>query len=90
MFCSRCGTQVEANYKYCPNCGASLNTTTTSSSPIETPQTPPNNTDSQVVKKKPMPFWLKLASLLAVLALIGVTAGILFTESWVDVVDHQL
>ncbi len=37
-----------------------------------------------------MPFWFKLLTSLAVLALIAVIAGILFTESWVDVVDHQL
>jgi len=44
----------------------------------------------QTVKKKPMPVWLKIIAFLAVLALIGVTAGILFTESLVDVVEHQL
>ena len=43
-----------------------------------------------IIKKKKMPIWFKLAIFLSVLALIGVTGGILFTESWVDVVDHQL
>lgn len=37
-----------------------------------------------------MPLWFKLVGLLAVLALIGVTGGILFTESLVDTVDNQL
>ena len=76
MFCSDCNTKVEDSYKFCPNCGAKLD----SLPPPEEPNTP-------IVKKKPMPFWFKLVALLAVLALIGVTAGILFTESWVDVVD---
>lgn len=79
MFCSDCNTKVEDSYKFCPNCGAKLD----SLPPPEEPNTP-------IVKKKPMPFWFKLVALLAVLALIGVTAGILFTESWVDVVDHHL
>lgn len=92
MFCSDCGAKVDAGYKYCPNCGTPLDSTTPLSSPPSgnTPQAPPSNAEPQVIKKKPMPFWFKLAALLAVLALIGVTAGILFTESWVDVVDHQL
>ncbi len=90
MFCSRCGAKIDANYKYCPNCGSQLDSASISSTPIDSAQESSARSDTQVVKKKPMPFWLKLASLLAVLALIGVTAGILFTESWVDVVDHQL
>ena len=80
MFCSHCSAKVEENYKFCPNCGAQLNLTTSS-------DTSPSSSN---VKKKPMPFWFKILALLAVLALVGVTAGILFTESWVDVVDHQL
>lgn len=40
--------------------------------------------------KKPMPFWFKIIAILAVIALIGVTAGILFTERLVDTVDNQL
>lgn len=77
MFCSRCGTQVNAQYKYCPSCGAPLSLHSSSDQP-------------KAVKKKAMPLWFKLLASLAVLALIAVTAGILFTESWVDVVDHQL
>jgi hypothetical protein len=83
MFCSHCGAQVETHYKFCPNCGATLDSDAIS--PTPSPSSP-----APVVKKKTMPFWFKLLALLAVLALIGVTAGILFTESWVDVVDHQL
>ena len=89
MFCSRCGTQIDPGYKFCPNCGAQLESTPPSAVPPEsTAETPQAN--SKEVKKKPMPFWFKLASFLAVLALIGVTAGILFTENLVDVVDNQL
>lgn len=81
MFCSQCGENADATYAYCPHCGAKLS--------------PDNsNADTQpkapLVKKKPMPFWFKLLTALAVLALIGVTAGILLTESWVDVIDKQL
>lgn len=45
---------------------------------------------SQAAVRKRMPFWFKLAAFIAFLALVGVTWGILFTESLVDVVDHQL
>lgn len=86
MFCSHCGTKLETQFKYCPNCGANLN----SSSIIPSPSNDASIPAAQGSKKKPMPFWFKLLAFLAVLALIGVTAGILFTESWVDVVDHQL
>lgn len=91
MFCSHCGTKIDHHYKYCPECGASLDSTPPASSPLEDSIPVSSSTsDTQIVKKKPMPFWFKLIALLAILALIGVTAGILFTESWVDVVDHQL
>lgn len=82
MFCSDCNTKLEDNYKFCPHCGAKLD-----SPPPLSPSEDPN---APIIKKKPMPFWFKLVALLAVLALIAVTAGILFTESWVDVVDHHL
>lgn len=81
MFCSHCGADVLPSYKYCPSCGITLDSPT-----VIPPEQPP----APLVKKKPMPMWFKIVALLAVLALIGVTAGILFTESWVDVVDHQL
>lgn len=80
MFCSHCGTKLESNYKFCPNCGTKLDSALSSET----------STATTTVKKKPMPIWFKFLALLAVLALVGVTAGILFTESWVDVVDHQL
>lgn len=87
FFCSHCGAKVASDYKYCPNCGFELNSSSVSSA-SDTTQTPSSATPT--MKKKPMPFWFKLIALLAILALIGVTAGILFTESWVDIVDHQL
>lgn len=91
MFCSHCGSRIDASYKFCPSCGAKLDSTSISPTPpTGTSQAPSASTESTIIKKKPMPFWFKLIALLAVLALIGVTAGILFTESWVDVVDHQL
>lgn len=87
MFCSHCGTKLGTNYRFCPNCGAKLNSQTIVPTPSEST---PSDPSAPIMTKKPMPFWFKLVALLAVLALIGVTAGILFTESWVDVVDHQL
>jgi Domain of unknown function (DUF4864)/zinc-ribbon domain len=90
MFCSHCGAKVEAGFQYCPVCGAKLDSQSISSRPRSDSRLPQSPSPESSVKKKPMPFWLKLLLLLAVLALIGVTAGILFTESWVDVVDHQL
>lgn len=41
-------------------------------------------------QKKVMPLWFKVVSGLALLALVCVTAGIIFTESWADVVTYQL
>lgn len=87
MFCSHCGAKIEAHHKFCPNCGTTIDSTSTDSiRPSNTNPSPAN----QTIKKKPMPVWFKLLALLAVLSLFAVTAGILFTESWVDVVDHQL
>jgi TolA-binding protein len=88
MFCPHCGAKVTSDYKYCPNCGAKLDSSSVSPTRPDMAQT--SSSAAPTMKKKPMPFWFKLIALLAVLALIGVTAGILFTESWVDVVDHQL
>lgn len=76
MLCSKCGATVGEGYKFCPSCGATLTATA---------PTPPTET-----RKKPMPLWFKILAGLAVVALIGVTAGILFTEKLVDVVDHQI
>ena len=81
MFCSRCGAEVLPSYRFCPSCGTKLDAATL---------VPPEPTSPEFVKKKPMPIWFKILAFLAVLALIGVTAGILFTESLVDVVDNQL
>jgi hypothetical protein len=79
MLCPHCGAKVEESYKYCPTCGANFENARTSLAE-----------NSQLVQKKPMPLWFKILAALAVIALIGVTAGILFTESLVDVIDHQL
>lgn len=81
MLCSHCGAEILPSYKYCPSCGLKLEPST-----IIVPPEPAQ----QIVKKKAMPLWFKLTAFLAVLALMGVTAGILFTESLVDVVDNQL
>lgn len=87
MLCPQCGTQVDKSYKFCPSCGAALpQTEKNSQSPIKGSYAAP----SEDVKKRPMPLWFKILLALAVLALIGVTAGILFTESLVDIVDNQL
>lgn len=53
-------------------------------------QDAPSSSQGLVSKKKPMPFWFKLIGSLAIVALICVTGGIIFTESWGDVVDSQL
>lgn len=50
-----------------------------------------NEEDSQPkVEKKPMPRWFKILIFLTLLALIAVSAAILFTESIVDVVEKQI
>lgn len=81
MLCSHCGAEILPDYKYCPSCGIKLEPSTTI--------IPPEPVHQQTVKKK-MPIWYKIAAFLAVLALVGVTAGILFTEGLVDVIDNQL
>lgn len=81
MYCSHCGEELTPNYRFCPSCGTKIDEST-----VIAPEPPVH----QVVQKKPMPIWFKIAAFVAVLALIGVTAGILFTESLVDVVDNQL
>lgn len=37
-----------------------------------------------------MPLWFKIAGLIVFLALIGTAVGIVFAESWADVIDDQL
>jgi TolA-binding protein len=91
MFCPQCGARVEKDHQYCTGCGAKLPISAQpqplAASDNESSQTPP---PASTVQKKPMPLWFKIVAFIAVLALIGVTAGILFTESLVDVVDNQL
>ena len=73
MLCAHCGAEISAGFKFCPACGTKLDTATI------IPNTTPQPT---TIKKKPMPIWFKITAFLAVLAFIGVTAGILFTETW--------
>ena len=89
MTCSQCGATVDAHYKYCPSCGAPL--LFEGKEPLLPPNSPSEALKtSQPIRKRKMPLWFKIITTLAVIALIGVTAGILFTESLVDVIDHQL
>lgn len=92
MFCSNCGAKVDQAHKFCPDCGTKMDTLSPSPADSMGQITPNANQEvpSQTQQKKPMPFWYKLVIFLAVIALIGVTAGILFTESLVDVIDNQL
>lgn len=92
MLCLHCGTNLEKNYKYCPNCGTIVPPALSdiSSSPLTGENADDTGLPLKTVKKRPMPLWFKLVLLIAVLALIGVTAGILFTERLVDVIDKQL
>lgn len=78
MYCSRCKAAIAPGYKYCPECGEK----------IESADSNPSKPVS--MKKKKMPFWFKAMTFVTVLALIGVTGAILFTEKLVDVVDYQL
>lgn len=41
MFCTRCGTQVDANAPFCPNCGQSLQTAPVGGAPPPPAWTPP-------------------------------------------------
>jgi len=92
MFCSQCGAKIDPSSRFCSSCGAKIQPT----DPLEsnsslTPLQPLNEPVVPVtLKRRPMPTWFKILAALAVLALIAVTAGILFTESLVDAVDHQL
>lgn len=86
MLCPQCGASLDKSYKYCPSCGAQLPSTEKNS---QSP-TPSNYGTGGSIGKRRMPLWFKILASLAVIALIGVTAGILFTESLVDVIDHQL
>lgn len=79
MPCPQCGNEVSEKDKYCSSCGAQLS-----------PSAANNGKIDQVIKKKKMPLWFKILFVLSIAALMGVTAGILFTESLVDVIDNQL
>lgn len=94
MFCSQCGAKIDDTEKFCPVCGGNVERNTNpppKDSPSQTTSLPDGNKSSeQMPTKRAMPFWYKLIAFIAVVALIGVTWGILFTESLVDVVDNQL
>jgi hypothetical protein len=79
MICSHCNTKTDSSLLHCPTCGNILKPSQETISP-----------SIIQVKKKIMPFWFKCAIFLALLGLIAVTGGILFTETLVDVVEHQL
>lgn len=84
MFCPQCGAKVNENANFCPSCGTKLtNIGTNTTTPSQTPSPAP-------AQKRRMPLWFKILATLAVLALLGVTTGILFTEKLVDVIDNQL
>jgi len=78
MPCSKCGAEVNTSDLVCPNCQEKLTPTNEASSATQTPM------------KRPMPFWYKIAVFLTVIALIAVSAGLLFTESLVNVPQKQL
>ncbi|MDP1880649.1 MAG: DUF4864 domain-containing protein [Parachlamydiaceae bacterium] len=94
-FCSHCGGKIESTDKFCPECGEKIPSSVSAPTSVSSQNTNQSDTDNQpharpAVKKKPMPFWFKLVTAIAVIALIGVTAAILITEKIVDVVDYQL
>ncbi len=78
MLCTHCGSEISENENACPNCGIALNTANHST------ETKPKTAQRR------MPLWFKIAVGVALLALIAVTVGIFFTESLVDVVEHQM
>lgn len=78
MICKNCSFSIEAPLNFCPSCGVSLK------------EEPPVVAPSVVSGRRKMPVWFQLLTGLALIALVAVTAGILFTEKFVDVVDHQL
>lgn len=81
MFCPQCGAKVDDQHQSCPSCGKMMNPHSLEAAPTQPTQT---------IQKKPMPLWFKILIAIAVTLLIGVTAGILFTERLVDVIDNQL
>lgn len=85
MFCSHCGAKMEKGFQYCPVCGTRAATALKAEDKDKADQTTHHATP-----KKPMPLWFKLLAFIAFMALIGVTGIILFTESLVSVIDHQL
>lgn len=85
MICSKCGADVDKTYRFCPYCGNPISGGDVLPSSSEHSHEGQNKT-----VRKVMPGWFKALILIALIALIGVTAGILFTESLVDVIDKQL
>lgn len=65
MFCSKCGQQIKVNDKFCQNCGASFDSTVSSTSEIvaETERLKTLKTKSGVAKKLlKFSLWLGLIS----------------------------
>ncbi len=83
MQCSKCGATIDSKDKVCPSCGEKITQTLDE---VRTNQ----QADKPQIKKKTMPRWFKVLILLTVLALVAVSAAILFTESIVDLVEKQI
>lgn len=86
MHCSHCGAKMEKGFQYCPVCGTKADT----SVKVEQKSEMEGEAKASLIQKKKMPFWFKLITFLATIALIGVSGVILFTERFVDVVNHHL
>lgn len=86
MQCAKCGNEVDSNEKCCHVCGAELHRAGEEAASHDQSTDLPR----PLVGKKPMPLWFKALIFISFLALIGVSAGLLFTESLVDVADKQL
>jgi TolA-binding protein len=85
MQCKKCGTNIDSQQEFCPQCGEK----TTSESGENHSQSNPQ-TNSSKVQRKPMPRWFKVVIFLTLLALVAVSGAILFTESIVDVAEKQI
>ncbi|PAD69283.1 hypothetical protein CHH83_09055 [Bacillus sp. 7586-K] len=84
MYCANCGTQYEANDKFCPSCGTKIEEVIETAKQETAANLETGNNQPQVVSKVKKPFTLKKALIIAgivVLAGAGTAAGFILHKS---------
>lgn len=81
MFCSNCGTEIQAGAQFCPSCGQAAGQTAQGNPGVAAPAAPP---------KKKMAMWKKVVMGIAVVIGASIAAAFYFTSGLTEPVDRQI